>query len=92
MLAKRMLNLMEDNITPLFKIKIMRFKKKYYTRYTEMYTVDFYYFMGSAWCLLAFKVLEFTKLHPSVFRLKPLGRCSFQRRFIKLFASNRHTQ
>jgi hypothetical protein len=48
MLAKRMLNPMEDNITPLFKLKIMRFKKKYYTRYTEMYTVDFYYFMGSS--------------------------------------------
>jgi hypothetical protein len=46
-LAKRMLNIMEDNITPIFVLKIMRFRRKYYTRLTEMYTVDFFYFMGS---------------------------------------------
>jgi len=92
MLARRMLNIMEDNITPLFRLKIMKFKKRYYTRFTEMYSADFYYFMGSSWCLLAFKVLEFTKLHPSVFRLKPLRRCSFQRRYVKLFVTGRHTQ
>ncbi len=42
-----MLNLMEDNITPLFRLKTMGFKSKRFNRFTEMYTVDFYYFMGS---------------------------------------------
>lgn len=90
MLAKRMLNIMDDNITALFNAKIMKFKKRYYTRFTEMYTVDFYYFMGSSWCLLAFKIVEFTKLHPSVFRLKPLQKCNFVRKHVKKFAGNRH--
>lgn len=92
MLAKRMLSIMDDNITPLFRLKIMRFKKRYYTRFTEMYMADFYYFMGSSWCLLAFKILEFTKLHPSVFRLKPLQKCNFVRKRQKRFIGVRHLQ
>lgn len=80
---------MEDNITPLFRIKIMGYKIKRFDRFTEMYTVDFYYFMGSTWCLLAFKVLEFSKLHPSVFKLNPFRKKGFYLRFSKISFADR---
>lgn len=68
---------MEPNVTPGFLYLTLKKKKKYYFVNTEMYNVDFFYFMGSNWCLLAYKVLEFTELHPSVFRLKPYTKKSF---------------
>ena len=77
MLAKRFLTFLQPNIQAYFLYQTLKLKKRYYIIDTEAYTVDFYYFMGSGWCLLAYKVLEFTELHPSVFKLKPYVKKSF---------------
>jgi hypothetical protein len=90
MLAKRLLNFIEPNINPLFLFKILGLRKKYSSIFTEMYTVDFYYFMSSKWCLLLFRVIEFSKLHPSVFRLKPLKPRGYVPQKLTVNLYNRH--
>lgn len=90
MLAKRLLNFMQPNVTPQFLYLTLKAKKKFYIINTEVYTVDFFYFIGSNWCLLAFKILEFTELHPSVFRLKPYIKKSFGPRKVVSLVYKRH--
>ena len=47
MLAKRLLNFMDRNISSDFLLLTLKRKKKNYFNITEVYNVDFFYFMGS---------------------------------------------
>lgn len=47
MLAKRLLNFMQPNVTPQFLYLTLKAKKKFCIVNTEVYTVDFFYFIGS---------------------------------------------
>lgn len=76
-LIKRFLNFIDINVRVKFLTKLFTSKKRFTSLVTELYTVDFFYFIGSSWCLLIFKILEFTSLNPSVFRLKPLKKRTF---------------
>lgn len=77
LLAGRLLNFVEPSIKPAFLLKSLKLSRKPLPILSEMYKADFFYFIGSDWCLIVFKVVEFTSLNPSVFRLKPLKKRSF---------------
>lgn len=90
MLAKRLLVFMEPNVRSQFLFLTLKLKKRNTILENEAYMVDFYYFMGTNWCLLAYKVLEFTELHPSVFRLKPYVKKGYVPKRILTTYINKH--
>lgn len=77
LLLKRLLNFLDKNIQVAFFNKILQLKVKKIYFITEFYNVDFFYYISGSWCIILFKVLEFTALNPSVFRLKPLKKKKF---------------